>query len=99
MKWSFETFPHKTRIGIASVILFALAIVLFIASRATCPHGCNERTLGCSIKGNIRRGEKIYHLSSDRYYDDTIVNPERGEAYFCTEEEARENGFRKALQP
>jgi micrococcal nuclease len=48
----------------------------------------------CDIKGNINsRGEKIYHLSSGRYYKQT-----KPEKMFCTEEEAKKAGFRKALQ-
>ncbi|TWT07332.1 thermonuclease family protein [Planococcus sp. CPCC 101016] len=44
----------------------------------------------CDIKGNINRsGNKIYHLPSDSSYEQT--NPEE---WFCTEQEARDAGFR-----
>ncbi|KAB7744292.1 nuclease [Nostocoides sp. F2B08] len=51
----------------------------------------------CDIKGNINReGERIYHVPGQRYYDDTVISEERGERWFCTEDEAREAGWRKA---
>ena len=63
-----------------------------------CPQGCASPPPGCDIKGNIssRKGERIYHLPGQRWYDETIIVPEKGEAWFCTEEEARANGWRKA---
>ena len=52
----------------------------------------------CLIKGNInRQGEKIYHVPGSASYDRTIVDPEHGEMWFCTEEDAVAAGFRKAL--
>lgn len=47
---------------------------------------------GCNIKGNhSRRGDWIYHLPGMPYYNETV--PER---MFCTEAEARAEGFRKS---
>lgn len=49
---------------------------------------------GCAIKGNhSRRGEFIYHLPGQRYYDLT-----RPEALFCTEREAMAAGFRRSRE-
>ena len=51
----------------------------------------------CLIKGNInKKGEKIYHLPGQQYYDETIITPSKGERYFCTEAEAQSAGWRKA---
>lgn len=52
----------------------------------------------CAIKGNIDKasGVKIYHLPDCRYYDDTILELDRGEQFFCSEEEAQTAGFDKA---
>ncbi|HSJ37836.1 MAG TPA: thermonuclease family protein [Planococcus sp. (in: firmicutes)] len=48
----------------------------------------------CDIKGNINRnGDKIYHLPGSHSYEQT--NPEE---WFCSEQEARDNGFRSAGQ-
>lgn len=44
------------------------------------------------VKGNINsKGEKIYHIPSGQYYD--ITNPEE---LFCSEEAAKEAGYRKS---
>ena len=63
-----------------------------------CPDGCAARLPGCDIKGNIsiKTGERIYHVPGQQNYDDTKIAPEYGEMWFCTEEEAVENGWRKA---
>lgn len=53
---------------------------------------------GCSIKGNISGNGRIYHLPGQEHYANTRVDPKRGEAWFCTEAEARAAGFRKAKQ-
>jgi hypothetical protein len=52
---------------------------------------------GCTIKGNISvTGERIYHMPGQRYYDATIINPARGERWFCSQWEAWWAGWRKA---
>jgi len=63
-----------------------------------CPQGCITPPPGCAIKGNIssKTGEKIYHLPGQRYYDQTTIDPSKGERWFCTEEEAIANGWRKS---
>jgi len=52
----------------------------------------------CKIKGNIsqKSGDKIYHLPDDKDYDNTEINPEKGEKWFCSESEAVKNGWRRA---
>jgi len=52
----------------------------------------------CNIKGNVGRGadaEKIYFLTHCQNYDRVMIDPRKGDAYFCTEAEAVEAGFRK----
>lgn len=52
----------------------------------------------CNIKGNISTsGEKIYHLPDCGSYTKTKIDEKRGERWFCSEKEAREAGWRKAL--
>lgn len=52
----------------------------------------------CSIKGNIvvLTGDKYYHFPGCRQYEQTIVEKNRGEQWFCTEKEAQEAGYKKA---
>ena len=67
---------------------------------AGCPQGCVTPPPGCVIKGNISSssGERIYHIPGQRYYDQTKIDPDKGERWFCTEEEAVANGWRKSKQ-
>lgn len=54
-------------------------------------------TTECIIKGNIADdGEKIYHVPGQQYYDVTKISVHKGERWFCTEQEARDAGWRKA---
>ncbi|MES2846482.1 MAG: thermonuclease family protein [Pseudomonadota bacterium] len=50
----------------------------------------------CRIKGNISGNGRIYHRPGQRDYDATRINEARGEAWFCTEKDARAAGFRPA---
>ena len=63
-----------------------------------CPNGCIYHPPGCDVKGNISfdTDEKIYHVPGQDYYNETIIRPEYGERWFCTESEAKANGWRKA---
>lgn len=50
--------------------------------------------LGCAIKGNRSiRGEWIYHLPGQRYYEQT-----RPEDLFCTERQAQAAGYRRSKE-
>src|SRR4051812_6556364 len=53
---------------------------------------------GCTIKGNIsvETGERIYHLPGQRYYNETVVNPAKGERWFCSQWQAWWAGWRKS---
>jgi micrococcal nuclease len=51
----------------------------------------------CSIKGNISGdGEKIYHTPECPYYSRTHIDLSVGERWFCGEEEAQKEGWRRA---
>ena len=66
-------------------------------SGGSCPQGCTVPPSGCVIKGNINsEGEKIYHLPGMAYYNKTVIDPSKGERWFCTEQEAVANGWRKS---
>ena len=64
----------------------------------SCPTGCKAHLNGCDIKGNISytSKEKIFHAPGQEYYDATVITPMFGERWFCTEEEAIANGWRKS---
>ena len=50
----------------------------------------------CLIKGNVsyKSGQKIYHIPGWKDYEDTVIDTEYGEQWFCTEQEAYEAGWR-----
>lgn len=51
----------------------------------------------CRIKGNISgRGERIYHVPGQEHYEVTGIRTDRGERWFCTQDEARTAGWRAA---
>jgi len=62
---------------------------------ASCPPEPNPLPTDCIIKGNVTRSARIYHMPSSRDYDKVVVSREKGERYFCSEEEARACGWRK----
>ncbi len=73
---------------------------------SSCPAGTKQQSTtpnqssipnGCTIKGNISSsGEKIYHMTGQRYYNKTQIDTSRGENWFCSEDEAISAGFRKS---
>ncbi len=67
-----------------------------------CSSGCIFYPSWCEppIKGNVSfdDGERIYHMPGDEFYDDTVINPDYDERYFCTPEEAEAAGFRRAYR-
>jgi endonuclease YncB( thermonuclease family) len=52
---------------------------------------------GCVIKGNISRGDKVYHLPWSPWYAKTRIDTSRGEHWFCSEAEAVAAGWRPAF--
>ena len=52
----------------------------------------------CNIKGNIsiNSRERIYHVPGQEYYAATKISSQYGERWFCSEEDARAAGWRRA---
>jgi endonuclease YncB( thermonuclease family) len=51
----------------------------------------------CDIKGNIsNKGQRIYHVPGQRFYNETVISSAKGERMFCSEEGARSAGWRRA---
>ncbi|MFN3844609.1 MAG: thermonuclease family protein [Paracoccaceae bacterium] len=51
---------------------------------------------GCLIKGNINGSNRIYHRPGQRDYAATRIDPSKGEAWFCSQSDAKAAGFRPA---
>lgn len=56
----------------------------------------NAPNPSCPIKGNISSGGKIYHIPGGYYYSKTVIEPDKGERWFCSESEAQKEGWRKS---
>ena len=84
---------NQARQGISMTVhIFSLVCFLQLA------YGCPDHPPGCAIKGNksFVTGEKIYHMPGGEFYDRTVINKAKGERWFCTEDEAMANGWRKS---
>ena len=52
---------------------------------------------GCNIKGiGMLTGARIYHVPGQQYYEDTRINPLKGERWFCSEAKAQAAGWRRS---
>jgi len=58
-----------------------------------CPVEPDSLPAECLIKGNVSASGRIYHVPGSRDYDKVVINPAKGERYFCSEEEARACGW------
>lgn len=55
-------------------------------------------TPSCTIKGNISATkEKIFHVLGCPNYGQTVIDTTKGERMFCSEQDAKDAGWRKAL--
>ncbi len=62
-----------------------------------CPNGCFDPLEGCLIKGVVTAmGDRYYYLPDMEGYEDALLLVKYGGRWFCTEEEAVQNGFEKA---
>jgi hypothetical protein len=65
-----------------------------------CPGGCESPPAGCLIKGTIPRdGYKLYLLAGQPGYASAQIDPQKGERWFCTIDEARSAGWMPSKVP
>ncbi|MGE4056801.1 MAG: thermonuclease family protein [Vicinamibacterales bacterium] len=56
--------------------------------------GLASATPDCRIKGNVNAaGRRLYHRPGDGWYERTKIDTSKGEAWFCSEADARAAGF------
>ncbi|MDO8885017.1 MAG: thermonuclease family protein [Pseudotabrizicola sp.] len=80
----------------AGVGLWAGRMVTPQAHRQSGAKPAQAAPAGCDIKGNIGASGRIFHHPGQRDYAATRIDVSKGEAWFCTEAEARSAGFRPA---
>ena len=80
-----------------AVSVGVVAVTLLLTMELSA-NGAPTAIPGCVIKGNISvaTSKKLYHLPGMRNYNATIIDPKKGERWFCTEAEAQANGWIKA---
>lgn len=68
-----------------------------ISSDSSSSTNTNTNSAECNIKGNISsKGEKIYHMPGQKYYNSTKIDTSAGERWFCSEAEAQAAGWRRS---
>jgi hypothetical protein len=87
----------KKLIGITVALGCVILATEFRSSRSPTPITSFTKP-GCKIKGNIsiNTGSKFYHIPGSEDYESTVIDPTKGEKWFCQESEALANGWRKA---
>lgn len=94
VRYHADETPEKEEIKKASEEAKVLGLGVYSKCEAIIP-----KDPKCVIKGNIDFDEgkrKTYHLPGCRQYKTAIIREDLGEAWFCTEAEARKAGFIKA---
>ena len=92
VKYSNRYVPQQKRAEMANLGLWAGSFITPWDWRSGQAESA-QRTGSCVIKGNInRRGERIYHLPFQQFYRRTQIDVEKGERWFCTEDEAGSAG-------
>lgn len=61
-----------------------------------CQSMTNTKNPKCTIKGNIDRTKKTYHVPGCTQYPYAIVEEDIGEQWFCSESEAKAAGYTKS---
>ena len=84
-------------LGIAAIVAAVSFTGVYGLFKSDVVHGAFASS-GCNIKGNISYsgGQRIYHMPGQHYYDDTVIDPRKGERWFCNEAEAQAAGWRPA---
>ncbi|MBI4389132.1 MAG: hypothetical protein HY580_03045 [Nitrospinae bacterium] len=83
----------------AAIVSLLAALAAFVPWRRLADSSAEKPpTRVCDIKGNINpNGERIYHVRGDAWYGKTVVDRSRGERWFCSEAEAKAEGWRRSL--
>jgi len=101
-KWKTKKDGGKILISMGARVFIAFIVKGFSARNALSPTAPNTNTsvnqAECNIKGNISHntGNKIYHIPGMEDYESTVIDPAKGERWFCSEQDAIANGWSKA---
>ena len=91
---------RKTSLAIFGLAAIAIGLAVFGNPEGTSVSAVMAAMpgSGCDIKGNVSKNSsaRIYHVPGQKFYDATIIRPEYGERWFCSEAEAQQAGWRPA---
>lgn len=87
----------ETLIGLLFITIVGILITEFSPSRSPSPIKTVTQP-ECRVKGNIsiNSGNKIYHVPGMEDYASTVIDPGKGERWFCSESEAIAAGWVRA---
>lgn len=89
---------NKSALKVLYVLLGLLACLAILVGYSSWSDSQKPKCDNPKIKGNISltTHEKIYHNPGDKSYDRTLITPVTGERMFCSEQDARDAGWRHA---
>ena len=92
----FNTFMRILIVGIISLVIIELDYAFAPSRSASLIASITKPE--CIVEGNIsyNGGRKLYHIPGMEDYQNTKIDSFEGERWFCSEEEAIANGWRKA---
>jgi endonuclease YncB( thermonuclease family) len=63
------------------------------------PSRPSDSTRECTIKGVSAHGQRLYYVPTDPEYQAIIIDPGQGDEMFCSDDEARQGGWRRSGEP
>lgn len=96
VKYSTDYVAAEKEASIANIGIWAGTLQNPEEYRASRRAGSAPAPTECTIKGNISKSGRIYHMPGQKYYDQTGINAARGERWFCSEAEAVAAGWRRS---
>lgn len=96
-RYSMTYDPHEKAAAVAGLGLWSSQVQRPAEYRGS--RGSVAPDPGCALKGNISaKGTRIYHMPGQADYGRTVIDPSKGERWFCSESEARAAGWRRAAR-
>ncbi|WP_420860909.1 thermonuclease family protein [Algirhabdus cladophorae] len=96
-KYSSDYLAAEKGAAVAGRGLWSSTSMLPSEFRLTRVKGRVAPDANCTIKGNISKSGRIYHMPHNRDYARTGINLSKGEQWFCSEHDAQAAGWRPAF--
>ena len=63
------------------------------------PNRPSDSVRECPIKGVSTDGQRLYYVPTDPEYQAIIIDPDHGDEMYCSDDEARQGGWRRSGEP